>query len=118
MRRFALTATFSLAALFFFAGCKSQQQAQKENADQLTAKMLDVQAQYRRICDTPSEAVSKAIMRDAMGNGTPAEHRAHANQAQAEETARHASPACQALEAQSEALGKRINEAMNIHAAQ
>ena len=116
MSRFAIPATLSIAVLFF-SGCKSQQQVQKESADQLTAKMLDVQAQYRMTCDTPSDVVNKAIMRDAMGNGTPAEHKAHADQAKAEESARHASPECQALEAQSEALGKRINEAMNIHSA-
>ncbi len=117
MRSFVLAATLSIA-VFSLAGCKSQQQTQRENADQLTAKMLDVQAQYRRVCDTPSDAVNRAIMRDAMGNGTPAEHKAHADQAKAEETARDASPECQTLEAQSEALGKRINEVMNIHTAQ
>jgi len=110
MRRIALAATLGIAA-HSLAGCRSQQ-AEKENVDQLTAQMLDVQAQYRKACDTPSDAVSKAIMRDAMGNGTPAEHKAHADQAKAEEAARHASPTCRTLEAQSAAFGQKLNAAM------
>lgn len=108
MRCFKHAATLCLAALSL-AGCKSQQQAQKESADQLTAQLLDASAQYRRTCQTPSDAVSKAAVHDALGSTTPAEQKAHFDQAQAESRARLASPVCQDLAAKRDAIGTRLN---------
>ncbi len=117
MHRFALAATLSIAALSL-AGCKSQPQVQKENADQLTAQLLDASAEYRRTCQTPSDAVSKAAVHDALGSTTPAQQKAHFDQAQAESKARLASPVCQQLAAKRDAIGTKLNAVLKQGALQ
>ncbi len=117
MRRFALAATLSIA-VFSLAGCRSPVQVQKENADQLTAKMLDASAEYRRVCQTPSDAVSKAAVHDALGSTTSAQQKAHFDQAQAESKARLASPVCQQLAAKRDAIGTKLNAVLKQGAPQ
>lgn len=108
MRCFVTAAILSIATLYL-AGCKSQQETPKESADQITAQMLDVVAQYRGACQTPSEAVSKAAVHDAMVGAAPAEQQAHQQRASAEEQARITSPTCKALAAKRDALSARLN---------
>lgn len=117
MRRFAIAAILSIAALSF-AGCKGQQQTQKENADQLTAQLLNASAEYRRTCQTPSDAVSKAAIHDALGSTTAAQQKAHFDQAQAEAKARLASPVCQQLAAKRDAIGTKLNAVLKQGAPQ
>lgn len=105
-------------AILFLVGCKGQQLPQRENADQLTAQLLDASAEYRKACQTPSDAVSKAAVHDAMGSATPAQQRAHFDQAQAESKARLASPACQQLAAKRDAISARLNVALKAGAPQ
>jgi len=111
MRRFVLAATLGLVSLSL-AGCKDQQQARKENADQLTGQLLEASADYRRICQTPSDAVSKAAVHDALGSTTPAEQKAHFDQAEKESRARLASPACKELAAKRDAIGTQLEAVM------
>ncbi len=109
MRRFALAATLIIAALTL-AGCKSQQQDQKENADQLEAKWKALDDQYKKECYDPYSSVvaSKDTLHKAFSGepGTKADAAAF-QKAEADKAARIASPHCQTLAAERKDVGNR-----------
>lgn len=90
-------------------GCKDQKQARQDEINQLTADLINAGAAYRAACLDVSSAVTRNSVNDGLLDTTPAEHQAHARQAQAEAQQRLASPACKAASAKSAAIGARLD---------
>ena len=108
MRRFALAATLSITALSL-AGCKSQQQVQKENAVDLEAQWKALDAQYSRECYDRLSAIptGQSTKKALSGEWSKADSEAF-DKAQAETQARIASAPCQSLAAKRKDIGDRM----------
>lgn len=107
MRHFALTATLGLAAVSL-AGCKSQQQVQKENAADLQAQWKVLDAQYKKECYDPysSFPTKQSVQKATTGEWSKADDAAFQKE-QAETKTRVASTHCQTLEAKRKDVGNR-----------
>ncbi len=107
MRCFALGVTLVFAFLLV-AGCKSQQQAQKENAADLQAQWKALDEQYKKECYDPYSSFPKkqSVQKSMTGEWTKADDAAFQKE-QAETKARVASTHCQTLEAKRKDVGNR-----------
>ncbi len=107
MRQFALAASLSLAALSF-AGCKSQQQVQRENAADLQAQWKVLDEQYKKECYDPYSSFpnKQGVQKTMTGEWSKADDAAFQKE-QAETKARVASTHCQTLEAKRKDVGNR-----------
>ena len=107
MRRYVLAATLSLAALSL-AGCKSQQQVQRENAADLQAQWKVLDEQYKKECYDPYSSFPKkqSVQKTMTGEWSKADDAAFQKE-QAETKARVASTHCQTLEAKRKDVGNR-----------
>lgn len=107
MRYFALGVTL-VFALLLVAGCKSQQQAQKENAADLQAQWKALDEQYKKECYDPYSSFPKkqSVQKSMTGAWTKADDAAFQKE-QAETKARVASTHCQTLETKRKDVGNR-----------
>lgn len=108
MRRFALAATLSIAALSL-AGCKSQQQVKQENVAEVEAQWKALDAQYSKECYDRLSAIptGQSTKKALSGEWSKADSEAFAK-ANDQTQARIASAPCQTLAAKRKDVGNRM----------